>query len=533
MKQNYYKLTIILFMLFLTLNSYDCAPPGSSPKPPPSEAFPLRLGGSTNIEEMVGSGCGTDGTVIIAGLIMGNADLDGDGIISASPPETDNTSYSHYDTFITKFDASGSALWIKRLGSFTGKVQGESLAVDTAGNVIVVGSIDSHADLDGDGIVSPGMPETRSAFFAYDDIFISKFEADGDFLWAKRLGGPGGETCYNIAIDSLNNIIIVGNADYRFDFNGDEVIDPSWPETHGSYYEEFWDDIFVIKLNPDGDVLWYKRLGGADPDYGLAVAADGNNNVIVTGWIEGDADLSGDGNISAGLPETAASPFDFEDAFIAKFNSGGGYQWAKRIGGAAPDDGQTITADSSGNIYVGGDIIESADFNGDGVISPGFPETSGSPYGYRDAFLARYDSSGTLQWVKRMGGLNNDGVKDITLQGSGNIVITGFVEGTRADLNGDGVVSPGMPETRTPDYGDYDIYFTVFDSSGNCLHSKRLGGVPVDVPENVCSDSSGNYYITGKIHGDADLDGDYVITIGLPETQAAPFQFGDIFISQF
>jgi hypothetical protein len=332
MMRNYFKFTIILFMLFLTLNSYDCAAPGSPPAPPPSEGFPLRLGGSTNIEEMVGSGCGTDGTVIIAGLIMGNADLDGDGI------------------------------------------------------------------------VSPGMPETRSAFFAYDDVFISKFEADGDFIWAKRLGGPGGEICYNVTTDSLNNIIIVGNADYRFDFNGDEVINPSWPETHGSYYEEYWDDIFVIKLNADGDVLWYKRLASAEPDYGLAVAADGDDNVIVTGWIEDNADLSGDGNISAGLPETVVSPFDFEDAFIAKFNSAGTYQWAKRIGGAAPDDGQTITADSSGNIYVGGDIIDSADFNGDGVISPGFPETSGSPYNNRDAFLAKYDSGGTLQWVKRMGG---------------------------------------------------------------------------------------------------------------------------------
>ncbi|MEK7596526.1 MAG: hypothetical protein AAB450_00180, partial [Patescibacteria group bacterium] len=177
-----------------------------------------------------------------------------------------------------------------------------------------------------------------------------------------------------------------------------------------------------------------------------------------------------DDSISAGLPETPNATFGSNDIFISVFNSSGTYQWGKRLGGTDSDDAPGVATDSNNNVIVTGYVVAlagySADFDGDGSISAGLPETGAATYsGDYDVLISVFNSSGTYQWGQRLGNTSalfySYGIS-ITADSNNRIISCGL-SGGNIDLDGDGSISAGLPETTTGTYGGNDIFLAVFN----------------------------------------------------------------------
>jgi len=201
-----------------------------------------------------------------------------------------------------KLNSAGNFVWVKATGGTnTDKDYGHGIAVDGAGNVYTTGYFAGTADFD----PGPGTFNLTSA--GIDDIFVSKLDSAGNFIWAKAMGGTSVGEGYGIAVDGAGNVygtgIFAGTVDFDpgpGSFNLTSVL--------GNY------DIFVSKLNTAGDLVWAKAMGGTDADYGEGIAVDGAGNVYTTGGFYDTVDFDpGPGTFNL----TSAG---YEDVFVSKLS---------------------------------------------------------------------------------------------------------------------------------------------------------------------------------------------------------------------
>ena len=160
---------------------------------------------------------------------------------------------------------------------------------------------------------------------------------------------------------------------------------------------------------------------------------------------------------------------------MEKVNESGTKQWTKQLGTSSDDRGNSVTTDSSGNIYVTGSTRGGLDGN---IHS-----------GNDDIFLVKYNSSGTKQWTKQLGTSSGDWGNGVTTDSSGNIYMTGSTEG---GLDGN------------THFGEWDIFLVKYNSSGTKQWTKQLGTSSGDYGNDVTTDSSGNIYVTGHTIGELD-----------------------------
>jgi uncharacterized delta-60 repeat protein len=275
---------------------------------------------------------------------------------------------------------------------------GQSIAVDGHGNVYIT-----------------GYETTQTA--GYNDIFIAKYNTSGVIQWQRRLGGTDYDYGQAIAVDGSGNVYIAG---YEAS------------QTAGNY------DIFIAKYSTSGVIQWQRRLGGTSTDGGAGIAVDGSGNVYIAGYE---------------YSQTAGN----YDVFIAKYNTSGVIQWQRSLGGTSTDYGQAIAVDGSGNVYVTGYEVQTA--------------------GNYDVFIAKYNTSGVIQWQRRLGGTGADYGTSIAVDGSGNVYVTGY-------------------ET-TQTAGSNDVFIAKYNTSGVIQWQRRLGGTNNDRGSGIAVDGSGNVYVTG------------------------------------
>jgi len=222
-------------------------------------------------------------------------------------------------------------------------------------------------------------------------------------------------------------------------------------------------DIFLVKYNSSGTKQWTKQFGTSSVDVGRGVTTDSSDNIYVTGYTVG------------GLDNKTWSMGDDRDIFLVKYNSSGTKQWTKQLRSRGGDDGNGVTTDSSGNIYVTGNT--QGEFDGN--------TSSGST----DIFLVKYNSSGTKQWTKQLGTSDTDRGNGVTTDSSGNIYVSGTTEG---GLDGN------------TNSGQQDIFLVKYNSSGTKQWTKQLGTSSNDKGNGVTTDSSGNIYVVGSTYGGLD-----------------------------
>lgn len=302
-----------------------------------------------------------------------------------------------------------------------------------------------------------------------------------DITALAKAGGSSSDYGIGIATDASGNVYIVGNFFGTATFGSTSVV------SAGSM------DIFVAKYNSSGVLQWVQRAGGDSGDYGYGVSTDASGSVYITGSFSGTA-------VFGGVSVTSAGP---ENSFVAKYNNSGTVQWVQSAVATTGSYGQAIATDASGNVFVSGYFSGTATFGSSSISSAG---------GSNDIFIAKYNSSGTVQWVRRAGGTSYDFGYGITTDVSGNVYVTGGFSGT-ASFGSSSVTSAGSADVFIARYSNSD---------GVLVWVRRGGGASNDLGLAVTTDLSGNVYVTGNFSGTASF-GNSFTSEGL----------GDIFIAKY
>ncbi len=326
-------------------------------------------------------------------------------LVLTASPFTDNAEASLRQTRIlpqTGNPSIDATPWFRQFGTSYGDT-GRSVTTDSSGNVYVAGSCYS--------------PNTGD-----DDAFISKFNSSGTEQWRRQFGAMGNEGFNSVAVDSAGNVFVAGFA-------------PGW----GS-------DAFICKYDASGIEQWSRKFGdtnygGSSNDSLSSIALDSSGNVYVAG--------------AAGY-----------DAFLGKYNGAlGGELWSRVFSPGGIDNASSVALDSSGNVYVAG-------YSNNGATG--------------DAFIGKYDSSGTAQWTHQFGTGNVTYAKSLAVSSTGNIYVAGYTGGVFS-----GQTSPGS----------LDAFISRYDSSGTQQWVRQYGSSSEDYVYSVAVDSAENFYLAGRTLG--------------------------------
>ena len=321
---------------------------------------------------------------------VGNVYVTGESYFTWGTPVRAYTSGS--DSFVAKLNSCGELLWHTFLGG-TGLDLGSGIAVDELGNVYATGQSDATW---GD---SPKRPYTSDS-----DAFVAKLNSDGELQWHAFLGGDDLDRGDGIAVDGSGNVHVTGRSHATWG-TPMRAYTPGWLPSSP--------DAFAAKLDGDGELLWNTFLGGNNGDEGWGIVVDATGSVYVTGigqpnW--GDA------------PNPVRAHTAGNDAFAAKLSSSGVLQWYTFLGGNAFDYGRGIAIDGSSNVYVTG---VSEDTWGDDPVR--------AHAGGWDAFAAKLNISGELMWHTFLGSSGSDWGRGIAVDSSGNVYSIGDSDATWGD----------------------------------------------------------------------------------------------------
>jgi uncharacterized protein (UPF0548 family) len=328
------------------------------------------------------------------------------------------------DAFVRKYDASGNEQWTRQFGT-TSSDTTWSIAVDSSGVYVTGQTVGTF----------PGQTKVGAW-----DAFVCKYDVSGTEQWARQFGTTSSDYAFGIAVDS-SGVYVAGYTYGIFPGQTD-------PELGGR-------DVFVCKYDASGTEQWTRQFGSLQPgyDYGSAIDADGN--VYVAGYTNGI------------LPgQTSSGGYD---GFVRKYDASGTEQWTRQFGTTSSDYARGVAVDSSG-VYVAGYTY--------GTF-PGQTKVGGY-----DAFVVKYDTSGTEQWTRQFGTTSSDYARGVAVDSSG-VYVAGYTYGT----------FPG--QTRV---GGYDAFVCKYDASGTEQWARQFGTTSTDQAYGIAVDSSG-VYVAGYTYG--------------------------------
>lgn len=435
-------------------------------------------------QQAAGSTCmDSQGSVITIGTFVNSTDLDpGPGVFTV-------TSNGNADVFIQKVDAFGNFLWGASFGASTGSPEwATSVAVDSQDNIILTGRTSSTVDLDpGPGTDFQTTPNTVFA------VYVIKLDPQGQYLWGRIFGGFGNDAGHGVAIDSQDNIITVGSLGN----GGDLDPGPGVFTAVGNGQS----DIFVQKMDANGNFLWGAAMGGTAHDIAYAVDVDSNDDILVTGEFRNVVDFDpGPGNVSR-ISGGA------EDIFVLKLTSSGVFQWVHSFGGTGSERGRAITVGPDGGPVFTGRITSPTDFD------PGPDEFLLAGSFTEDAFLCKLNSGGDFAWAFMLKTFLNEGLA-ITSDAGGNIYSTGSY-GTFSNNPLD--LDPGPGENLIFNNGGGDIWLASYTPGGGHRWGFGIGSTQNDFPTGVAVGIGHRIVICGSFRQTIDMDpgtGAFLMTSG-------------------
>ncbi|MCP4147806.1 MAG: hypothetical protein GY757_08645, partial [bacterium] len=424
-------LIILLFMIVISCKTGN----NENPQPQPGETkfeWVINAGGGSH-DTAYSMATDSSGNIYITGFFEGNATFGNTAL---------STSGTASDIFIAKFDSSGNLMWVKRAGG-SNYDEGTAITVDDSGNLFLTGYFIGTATFENTALTS----------FGDRDIFIARYDSSGNLAWVKQAGSTGEDEGNSITTDSAGNLLVTGA------FTGSAAFANTVITSNG------FSDIFIAKYDVTGNLVWVKRAGSTAFDRGFSISAS-NNDFYITGYYGDTADFD-----NTTLPTNGD-----RDVFLAKYNANGNLVWARHGGGSYWDYGYSTAADNSGNVYVTGFFYESATFEGT-TLSGGIQN---------DIFIAKYDGSGNLLWIRQAGGSSYDRGKCIIPDNAGYVYLTGhFKTGTTFE------------NTSLTAYGDYDIFVAKYSDNGSLVWLKQAGGDDYDEGCAITLVNNGNILVAG------------------------------------
>jgi hypothetical protein len=424
------------------------------------------------------------------------------------------------------FSQPANLQWVKQMGAYA-DVRANDIAVDDSGNVYTVGWFLVGGDFDpGPGTYS------LSATPGYN-VFISKLDSSGKFLWARAVAGTAGSAYVygrSIALDDVGSVYISGR------FSGTVDFDPG-PLTHSKTVASY-EEAYILKLDHTGAFVWVQTLAanGVAVDAN-AITVDGIGNVYITGyagtsifvskytnigslsWTQtmvGDSAYTTGNSIAVGKSGNVYvignfyGTVDFDpganthtisakkrnDIFITKLNVAGNLVWVKCFAGSGYEWGSGIVLDGSENVYSTGQFASAIDFDpGPGIF-----------YMWGECFILKLDSASNFKWARNLGG--GAGGAAIDVDSHGNVYTCGSFSG-RTHFYAGKQIFPLISEPYL------DVFIIKSDSLGDLGWIKQLGGEKHDHAISIAVDKNGNIYTTGYFNTTADFDpgpGTYTLT---------------------
>jgi hypothetical protein len=437
----------------------------------PSHLWSFKIGAG-NIETVNSMTSDLDGNVYIAGYFGSSVDFDfgvGDAVL---------TSVGSNDVFVAKYDNDGNYLWAISMGSFNAD-RALSVTVDDDGNVLVAGYIAGDADFD------PSASTATLIGQGAEDIFLAKYDEDGNYLWAKCIGNAYSEAANSIATDSNGDVYITGYFRANVDFN------PGPAVNNLSSASFFINAIFLAKFSAIGDYVWAISMGSTTVNSnGRSVVVDDTDHIYVSGGYGGS-----NVDFDPGAGTTLLTSVSSAEFFLAKYDTDASLIWAKTSAGAN-GGGFGLAVGSDNAIYATGV------FNGTSYMNPGPDPDPGELIGngQTDVFIGKWNSAGDFQWAKSFGDTQIDQAHGIALDPDDNVVVTGRFYGT-VDFDPAAATNDVMAYSGTD-----DIYLASYDSDGDFRWARGFGGMGNEAGHAVTVDPSGNVFMAGVFQFDVSFD---------------------------
>jgi len=368
---------------------------------------------------------------------------------------------------------SATFSWVNQMGGL-GLEYGQSLSTDAAGNVYTCGFFDGTVDFD------PGPGTLSFTSQGLNDIFIQKVNTNGTLLWAKQIGGVGDDVSYMLTLNNVGEVVLTGYFSATVDF------DPG-PGNHTAVSNGST-DIYILKLDSNGQFVWVKTIGGAFDDGANAVSADLNGTIYCTGYFDNTVNFNPSSANAINLTSQG-----LDDVFFMKLSSAGNVKWAKSIGNSNYQAGNGIVANALGDIYISGFYYSTLD------CDPGPSVFNIANNGLTDIFIEKVDSQGNFVWVKQIGGAGFESPLAMQLDATGNICHAGFFQQS-IDFD------PGIGTFNLSSNGGSDAYFEKLTPAGQFIYAKSFGGLLWDEINSISLDTIGNSYSTGFFQDTIDFD---------------------------
>lgn len=298
-----------------------------------------------------------------------------------------------------------------------------------------------------------------------------------NWLWAKRAGGTSIDYATDVATDALGNTYITGT------YNSAPIIFGSNALTNSGLT-----DIFLVKYDVTGNILWARRAGNSDSEFGQSVATDAAGNVYIAGAF----------STSIVFGTTTLTSAGSTDIYVSKYDSAGNVLWAKRAGGPGGDGANCIAVTAAGDVYIGGSYNSASLTFGSNTLPN---------YGFNDGFVAKYNTAGTALWGRNIGEYLDEFVSDIATDAAGNVYVAGIYNSL------DVVIGSSVVITNNQDAVD-DIFLAKFNASGTLLWARGAGGWEGDYAYGITADVAGNVYITGYFVSNPVTFGSITLTSG-------------------
>lgn len=357
------------------------------------------------------------------------------------------------------FAQANNWLWVKGAVSGSGPssyCEGYGLCSDANDNAFVTGTFHGPTITFGSTVLSNA---------GNRDLFIAKYDAAGNVLWAKSAGDWADDLSYSVCTDGSGNVFMTGYFCSPTITFGTITLTNTDPTGNTG-------DVFIVKYDPNGNVVWAQNPGGTSLDMSYAISSDAGGNVIITGYFSSPSLSLG----ASTLTNTATG-----NLFIVKYDTNGNIIWARNAGGTSNNWGYSVCTNSIGDIFVTGVYL-----GGGATII--FGSTTLTNAGSDDIFIAKYDANGNAVWAKGIGGTNYEDGKGVCADAAGNVFLTGYFISA----------SISFGASTLTNAGGRDAFIAKYDANGNALWAKSAGGAGVEVGYSISADAGGNIFTTGS-----------------------------------
>jgi hypothetical protein len=402
------------------------------------------------------------GNICVAGSYLAELSLD-----TLTLTSVDATS----DVFLIKLAPNGHVIWGRSAGG--GRLDRcWSVTCDPSGRVYITGEFCSNS-ITFDTITLENNYQTPYHDDSSFDVFTACYSAQGEILWARKAGGVWHDKACQIALDSEENVYILGTF-----YSSEMVLDTLSLTNTGNI------DLFLARYDRDGHIQWARNAAGTGQENAWSLAVDSQDMIYIAGSYRGPT-LTIDGRVLTNTSD------DF-DLYLMKFDSRGSTRWVRSASGQEWDDAEALAVDPWDNVYLAGHFrSDTLSFD---TIQLFLSDNENLNV---DMYLAKFDGDGQAAWAVSSAGPAWPYPDAACLWSTDRIAVVGSFTGCAF---GD---SERFDTCTITTHGSYDIFLVDYDNDGYALSAENLGGPGMDFGQDVCRDGQGNLYLGAYFSSDS------------------------------